>query len=350
MVKTVNIGGSEIGPGQPCFIIAEAGVNHNGDPALARELVLKAKAAGANCVKFQTFAAERVVTRAAPKAKYQLQVTDPAESQFAMLKKLELSVDAHRDLLALCKKEGIVFMSTPYSVEDARMLAEIGVPGFKIASGQIIETPFLEEIARMGLPIILSTGMATLAEVDEAVRCILATGNDKLVLLQCTTNYPSAADDANLRVMDTLSQAFGLPVGYSDHTEGITVCFGAVGRGATVIEKHFTLDRKMPGPDHSSSAEPADLEALVRGVRDVEAALGSPVKRPTARESGNIAGMRRSIVAAGEIPAGTVLTREMFRFKRPATGIAPARLGELVGRKARRTIAPDAMLSWADVE
>ena len=343
-MKKVVIDGQPIGASHPCFIIAEAGVNHNGDLQRARELVQRAKQAGANCVKFQTFKAERVVTASAPKAAYQLKVTDPAESQLAMLRKLELSESDHRVLLSECREEGIVFLSTPYSMEDAELLHALGVPGFKIASGQLVELPFLAMIARFNKPVILSTGMATLGETQEAVATLRNHGNDQIIVLQCTTNYPSRLADTHLRSMATLAKATDTIVGYSDHTEGITACLASVALGAAVLEKHFTLDRTLPGPDHLCSSEPAELAALVQGVREVETALGGDVKQPSPAELANLAGMRRSIVAARAIKAGEVTTPSDFAFKRPATGFAPKRLHELLGRKARNDIAADAQV------
>ncbi len=340
-MQPIKIAQHLIGAGHPCFMIAEAGVNHNGDPAMAAELVRQAKACGADCVKFQTFRAERVVTAAAPKAAYQLKVTDPAESQFAMLRKLELSEAAHRELIAQCRREGIVFLSTPYSIEDAELLHDLGVPGFKVASGQLVELPFLADLARFGKPIILSTGMATMAEITEAVATVRAQGNDQLVVLQCTTNYPSALADTNLRAMNSIRATTGAVTGYSDHTEGINACLASVALGAAVVEKHFTLDRALPGPDHRCSFAPAELAALVRGVREIEAALGTAAKQPTAAELANLSGMRRSIVAARALSAGEKVTAADFAFKRPATGLAPKRLGELLGRTARTDIAAD---------
>lgn len=343
-MNTLNIAGRIIGPGHPCFIIAEAGVNHNGDLAMAQELVRRAKACGADCVKFQTFKAERVVTVAAPKAAYQLKVTDPAESQLAMLRKLELTESDHRVLLEQCRRENIVFLSTPYSIEDAALLDHLGVAGFKIASGQLVELPFLAAIARFNKPVILSTGMATLEEAVEAVDTLRAHGNNQIIVLQCTTNYPSALADANLRAMAAIGAATRASAGYSDHTEGITACLASATLGATVIEKHFTLDRSLPGPDHRCSSEPAEFAALVRGVREIASALGDGIKRPTATELANLPGMRRSIVAARPIRAGERVSAADFTFKRPATGLAPKRLSELIGRVARTDIAADAQI------
>jgi N-acetylneuraminate synthase/N,N'-diacetyllegionaminate synthase len=329
------------------YVIAEAGVNHNGDLALAKELVEEAKAAGADCVKFQTFRAERIVTATAPKACYQLEVTSREESQLQMLKRLELSLDAHRELLTYCQKLQIDFLSTPYSLEDIEFLEGVGVLAYKVASGQIVEPDFLQAVARQGKPIYLSTGMATLAEVDDAVRTIRMTGNDQITLFQCTTNYPSSVEDANLFAIPTMAVACGCPVGYSDHTQTDTACLVAIGLGARVIEKHLTLDKGMAGPDHSASAEPAEFRRLVAAIREAEKALGSRRKEPCAAEVVNARGMRRSIVAARQIKAGELFSRELLAFKRPGTGIRPALLQELLGCRAHRDIAADEMITWS---
>ncbi|MEQ1861200.1 MAG: N-acetylneuraminate synthase family protein [Chthoniobacteraceae bacterium] len=341
-----DILGRRVGPGYPAFIIAEAGVNHNGDPDLARRLVLGAKAAGADCVKFQTFKAERVVTAAAPKAAYQLGTTDPAESQLAMLRKLELPAVAYRELIALAAAEGLAFFSTPYNEEDVDFLASLGIGAFKLASLSVVEPAFLRYVARQGKPMILSTGMATLDEVVLAVETIRASGNEQIVVLQCTTNYPSRLADVNLRAMLTMRAACDVPVGYSDHTAGNTACVAAIALGACVIEKHFTIDRTLPGPDHTTSCDPAEFAALVRELRGAELLLGSAEKSPCEIERTNAIGMRRSITARRAIAAGEVFTPDMLSFKRPSTGISPARLDHLIGRIAQCDIPADALLTW----
>ena len=330
----------------PSFVIAEVGVNHNGDMSVAFRLIEEAKRIGANCVKFQSFRADRVATRGAPKAAYQMKVTDVAESQFDMLRALELSPAQHAELVACCRDNAIQFLSTPYDLQDAEMLARIGVRGFKLASIHLVELPYLRELVAFGLPIILSTGMATLAEVDVAVRTLREVGHDSFVVLQCTTNYPARAADANLRAMVTMRDALGACVGYSDHTEGIAATLASVALGARVVEKHFTLDRAMPGPDHSCSSDPVEFEALVRGIREVEAALGTGVKLPSEAERANTPGMRRSIVSARDLAPGQTLRREDVAFKRPATGIAPARLDELLGRRVVEAVPADSPLQW----
>jgi N-acetylneuraminate synthase/N,N'-diacetyllegionaminate synthase len=350
MVTTFEIAGRRLGGDTPCFVIAEAGVNHNGSVATAKQLVAEAKRCGADCVKFQTFKAERIVTASSPKASYQFRTTDPKESQLEMLRKLELSEAAHREIFAYAQQVGIPCISTPYNLEDIALLKELGVPALKIASGQLVEPYFLRAAAETGLPLIVSTGMADLAEVAVAVDTIRVGGNDRLALLQCTTDYPSRTADANLRVMATFRQAFECVVGYSDHTEGIAVCLGAVALGAQVIEKHFTLDRALPGPDHACSSDPAEFAAFTRGVRDVEAALGRGVKIPSEAERRNTLGMRRSIVAREALKRGTVLAEHHFAFKRPASGLAPSLLPRLVGRKLKADLPADALLSWEAIE
>jgi N,N'-diacetyllegionaminate synthase len=341
-----SIGNRLVGDGQPAFIIAEAGVNHNGDVEIAKELIRQAKRTGADCVKFQTFAAQRVITKSAPKAEYQLKTTNPAESQFEMLKKLELAEEHYLELLELCAQEDIIFMSTPYNPEDVDFLVKLGTPAFKLASIHLAEPSFIAYVAQTGKPLILSTGMATMAEIDEAVRTIRATGNEQFVVLQCTTNYPSDLQDANLRVIPTLKNAFGCLTGYSDHTQTDSACIASIALGACVIEKHFTLDTAMPGPDHSSSFDPPQFAKLVSAIREVEQALGSPYKHPTPVEVRNAQGMRRSIVAKRAIQQGQTLTAEMLTFKRPASGLRPALLPEILGKTAACDIQEDELLRW----
>lgn len=345
----ISISGRAIGKNEPVFIIAEAGVNHNGSPNLARQMVIEAKKAGADCIKFQTFKAERVVTRNAPKAAYQMKTTSKAESQLEMLKKLELSLSDYEEIIALCHKQGIIFLSTPYSSEDADFLVKLGVPAFKIASGQIVEPSFLQCVAGKFLPVILSTGMATSEEVGEAVRTIRNTGNNELILLQCSTNYPTVPGDVNLRAMRAMELEFGLNVGYSDHTQADLACIAAVAMGACVIEKHFTMDKGLSGPDHSCSADPVELRQLVEKIRETEIILGSDKKSPTEAEKKNMPGMRRSIATNRLIKAGTLITRDMVDFKRPATGISPVLLGDVLGTTARVDIPGDTLVDWADL-
>lgn len=341
----LDIAGRKVGHGQPCFLIAEAGVNHNGDLEMARLLVRIAAEAGADAVKFQTFSAERTVTDYAPKAEYQLRSTDPAESQVEMLRRLELSDDAHRELLAESRRLGILFLSTPFDELSADFLETLGLPAFKIPSGEITNLPFLEHVARKGRPMIVSTGMATLAESEAAARAVTRAGNPGLILLHCTSAYPADPKDANLRAMRTMEEALGFATGYSDHTTGIEISLAAAALGACVIEKHFTLDRGLPGPDHAASLSPDELRALVSGVRRVEAALGHGRKEPAACEAEIAIISRKSIVAARVIPAGARITKELVAMKCPGTGFAPSMLDRVLGRSARREIPADAVIT-----
>lgn len=345
----LNIAGRLVGPGRPCYVIAEAGVNHNGSVEMALKLVDAAAAAGADAVKFQSFIAEEVVTRQAPKAAYQRQSTDPGQSQLEMIKALELAPAAHRAVLERCRARGVTFLSTPFDLPSLELLLSLGVPALKVPSGEITNLPFLARVGAAGPPVILSTGMADLEEVDAAVRTLARAGCPGLALLQCVSNYPADPADVNLKAMATLAEAFGLPVGYSDHTLGVEVALAAVALGACVIEKHFTLDRALPGPDHQASATPEELAALVAGVRKVEAALGHGRKEPAASEADTRSVARRSLVAAVDIPAGAALAEAMVAIRRPGTGIAPALLGGVLGRVARREIKAGSLLSWGDL-
>jgi len=326
------------------FIIAEAGVNHNGDPQLAMRLVEIAHEVGADAVKFQTFKAERLVSKHAPKADYQLRTTDESESHFEMIRKLELSEDVHRDLQSHCQKIGITFLSSPFDAMSARFLNEIGMPIFKIPSGEATNIPYLKTIGAFRKPVILSTGMCTLGDIEASVNALTESGAAAVTLLHCNSEYPTPFKDVNLKAMETLRNAFRLPVGYSDHTNGIEVSIAAVALGALVIEKHLTLDRGMPGPDHSASLGPAEFRALVTCVRNVELSLGDGVKRVTASEMKNISIARKSIVAARRINRGQILTQEDIDFKRPGTGLPPRRMNEIVGRTALRDFEPDELL------
>lgn len=332
------------------LVIAEIGVNHNGQVSLAKEMILEAKSCGADCVKFQTFKASRVASHSAPKATYQLGTTDASESQLAMLHKLELSEIEYRELAAFCDTHDVVFLSTPYDFEDADFLDKIGVQAFKVASGQAIETRFLQHLARKGKPILLSTGMCTLAEVDDAVRTIRKEGNEDIVVLQCTTNYPAAIQDSNLLAMRTMGDSLGVMVGYSDHTESLTAAVAAVAMGARVVERHFTLDKSLPGPDHSSSSEPHEFRKMVEMIRETELALGSPRKEPTLVEIENAKGMRRSLTARRDIRAGEKLDWATLTLKRPGTGINGRSVNLILGRSARRDILADTILTLDMVE
>lgn len=331
-------------------IIAEIGVNHNGSLDLAKEMVRKAKECGADCVKFQTFKASRIASRQAPKARYQLSKTDRAESQHDMLQKLELSEADHRELVSFCRQMGVAFLSTPYDIEDADFLDGLGVTAFKVASGQAIELRFLQHLARKGKTILLSTGMCTLAEVDEAVRTMRQAGNEMIVALQCTTNYPSSLADCNLLAMRTMAQSLGVRVGYSDHTESLTAAVLSVALGACVIERHFTLNRKLEGPDHSSSSEPAEFKTMVQMIREAEIALGSARKEPASVEVENAKAMRRSLTAVRNIREGETLDWNNLTLKRPGTGICGKSVDLIIGRKARRALAADELLTLDKIE
>lgn len=333
--------------GRRCFTIAEAGVNHNGDLRRALRLVDAAAAAGADAVKFQTFAADRLAVASAPKAAYQKKRTPAGQSQLEMLRRLELSESDHRALIARCRKRGILFLSTPFDEQSADMLDRLGVAAFKLPSGELTNLPFLRHVARKGKPMIVSTGMAGLAEVRDAVGAVRRAGVPELVLLHCVSNYPAAPETINLRAMAAMAKAFGVPVGYSDHTLGLEISFAAAALGAAVIEKHFTLDRRLPGPDHACSLEPDELKAWVRGIRAVESSLGHGRKEPAPGEADTARAARKSLVAARAIPAGARLTADMVAAKRPGTGISPAQLGRVLGRRARRSIPADALLSWS---
>lgn len=330
-----------------CIVIAEAGVNHNGSLDLAHRLVDVAVQADADFVKFQTFRTEALVTRTAQKAAYQKRTTGHTESQFEMLKKLELDENAFRELAAYASSKNIGFLSTPFDIESARFLATLGVSAFKVSSGDLTNLPFLRELAGMGFPIILSTGMATLGEVEDAVETCECAGVpiDKLTLLHCTTEYPAPAEEINLRAMQTIADAFpGAMFGYSDHSEGIEIPIAAVALGAQVIEKHFTLNRTMEGPDHKASLEPTELAVMVRAIRRVGVALGDGRKRPTVSELSNREIARKSIVAARPIAKGEVFTEQNLSIRRPGNGISPARWDCLIGQPATRDYAQDEMI------
>jgi len=344
-MQEVQIANKLVGPQQLVFVIAEAGVNHNGDLKAARDLIDVAVSAGADAVKFQTFRAELLATPDAPKAEYQLQTTGTAESQLEMLRGLELSTDAHRELQAYCRERSIIFLSTPFDEEAVDLLDELGVPAFKISSGDLTNSPLLEYVAGKGKPVILSTGMAEISELIEAVSVLNSAGCENPILLHCVSNYPAEPAEANLRVMQTMRAAFNLPVGFSDHTEGIDVSLAAVALGACVIEKHFTLDRTLPGPDHRASLEPAELHQLVQSIRRIESALGTGRKAPAASEVEIAKVARRSLFAGTDIAAGATLKREMVIVRRPGTGISPSQLNTLLGRRTVHKIASGTLLT-----
>ncbi|MDK9695294.1 MAG: N-acetylneuraminate synthase [Siculibacillus sp.] len=355
---------------RPCLIIAEAGVNHNGDIDMALELVDRAAEAGADVIKFQTFRADLLARPDAPKADYQERTTGRTESQYQMLKRLELSPEGHRIVMARCAERGIEFLSTAGETTSLDLLVkEFSQKRIKLGSGELTNAPLLLATARSGVEIILSTGMGTLGEVEEALG-VLAFGmigegassrsafaatlhdprawealGSRVTLLHCTTEYPAPIERTNLRAMETMERAFGLPVGYSDHSEGLAVSFAAVARGARMIEKHFTLDRALPGPDHAASVEPRELADLVRGIRAVESALGTGIKQPGGPELANRVIVRRSVVAARDLPQGHVLTEADLTVLRPGNGLSPMAMWDIVGSRLDRGVRAGEQIS-----
>lgn len=330
------------------FIIAEAGVNHNGDLEMARRLIDAAADAGCDAVKFQTFRAEALVSRAAQMAEYQKTNTGREESQYAMLKRLELSPEQHHVLMQHAAARGILMFSTAFDLHSVAFLRELDIPFWKIPSGEITNYPYLVQIAAIGRPVILSTGMATLAEISDAVNLLLEHGlqREQLCILHCNTEYPTPWSDVNLRAMNSLAQAFGTASGYSDHTLGLEIPIAATALGARVIEKHFTLDRSLPGPDHKASLEPHELHGMVSAIRAIELSLGDGVKRPSASESRNRPIARKSIVAARAISAGEVFSEDNLTIKRPGTGLSPMLWPQLIGRRASRDFAEEELIEW----
>ena len=323
------------------LIIAEAGVNHNGDVKIARRLVDAAADAGADLVKFQTFNAELLATESAPKAHYQKRVGDEAQSQLAMLRELELSADMHETLLAYCRERNISFFSTGFDIESLDYLASLGLGRFKIPSGEITNLPYLRHIGAFGAPLILSTGMSTMGEIEAALDVLEAAGTSrsKITVLHCNSDYPTQMQDVNLRAMCSIRDAFGVDVGYSDHTLGIEVPIAAVALGATVIEKHLTLKRSLPGPDHSASLEPQEFASMVQAIRNIEQALKGGIKRPSLNELKNKAVVRKSLVASKPIRAGERFSEENITAKRPGTGISAMRWDEVIDRIAVKDFA-----------
>jgi N,N'-diacetyllegionaminate synthase len=336
--------GRRIGDGAPCFVIAEAGINHNGQLDVARRLIEAAATAGADAVKFQTFSAERLVTPGAAKAEYQARTTGSAESQLDMLRRVELTPADFARLRDHARECGITFLSTPFEEASVDVLMDLGVELIKVPSGEITNLPFLSHVGRTRKPVILSTGMSTLDDVLAATTALRDAGTTDLVVLQCVSEYPAAVSDANLRVMATLRDAVGVPVGFSDHTLGLLVPQAAVALGACVIEKHLTLDRRMEGPDHAASIEPDEFKDLVRSIRQIESALGNGVKAPTPGERGVAAVARKSVVALVAIPAGTILDATLVGLRRPGTGLPASKLPDILGRPARVHIAAGTLL------
>ena len=332
------------------FIIAEAGVNHNGSIEIAKKLIEAAKSSGADAIKFQSFKAEKLVTKSASKAHYQKNETSPDETQFEMIKKLELSDKDFFELSNYAKKRKIQFLSSPFDEESADLLEQIGISIFKIPSGEINNLSFLEHIAKKNRKIILSTGMASLGEIEDAVKSIHSTGNKNLVLLHCTTAYPAPYNEINLNAIKTLRDVFKIPVGYSDHTIGIEIALAAVALGAEVIEKHFTLDRNMKGPDQKASLEPDEFSKMVISIRNIKESLGDGIKSPTFSEIKNIHIVRKSIVLSQNIKRGGRLNFKNTSIKRPGTGIEPKMLKFLIGMKVNKNLPKDTILRWDDLK
>lgn len=329
------------------LIIAEAGVNHNGDMSLAKELIAAAAEAGADLVKFQTFIAANIISRSAPKAEYQKGATDPQESQQEMVRKLELTRENHLELMAECKRQEIGFFSTAFDKDSIDLLEELGGAEIvKVPSGELTNLPYLRYLTRHGKRVLLSTGMANLGEIEAAINVVEQAGTprEKITVLHCTTEYPTPMEDVNLRAMVNIGKAFGVSVGYSDHTPGIEIPIAAVALGATVIEKHFTLDRNLPGPDHRASLEPNELKAMVQGIRNIEKALGDGGKRPSPSELKNKPIARKSLVAARPIKAGEAFSEDNLMAKRPGTGISPMQWDEVIGRTAPRDFSEDELI------
>lgn len=338
-MQPLTIDGRPIGAGAPAFVIAEVGVNHNGDPALAARMVDAIADAGADCVKFQTFSAEEFVSNPDDTYEYESQGRRVRESMLEMFQRLELKREEFRTLFARARARGLVPLSTPTDRDAVDLLDELGAGAFKVGSDDLVYTPFLEYVADKGKPVILSTGMADEADVARAVAAVRGRGNDRIVLLHCVSSYPTPPAELNLRKIETLRSRFGVHVGFSDHSDGILAAGTAVGLGACVVEKHFTLDRNLPGPDHRFSADPAELAALVRRVREVETTLGEPAIVPTAPEREMAKLARRSIVAARDLPAGHRLAAADLAYKRPGTGLMPYRTVEVLGRRLRHAVA-----------
>ncbi|MCT7646438.1 N-acetylneuraminate synthase [Aliarcobacter butzleri] len=328
------------------FIIAEAGVNHNGSSELAKKLIDVASESGADAVKFQTFKAENLVSKNAQKAEYQKQTTDKNESQFDMIKKLELDVDTHKELMLYCKTKNIIFLSTPFDHDSIDLLSDLGLEIFKIPSGEITNLPYLRHIGRLNKKVILSTGMADIGEIEDALDVLIAAGTKKenITVLHANTMYPTPMEDVNLKAMVTIGNTFDVAFGYSDHTLGIEVDIAAVAMGACCMEKHFTLDKTMEGPDHNASLEPDELKAMVKAIRNIELALGSCVKKPSKSEIPNIQIARKSIVAKMDIKKGELLFEDNLTIKRPGNGINPMRWDEIVGSVATKDYKEDDLI------
>lgn len=336
-MKKIKLGGGWIGEGEPCFIIAEAGSNHDGKLEIAKRLIKAAKDAGADAIKFQTFKAEKL---ASPKY---------AKGMHKSLEKYELKAEWHAQLKKYADELAIVFLSTPFDEGSVDLLDKIGVPAFKVASGDLTHLPLLGYIAKKRKPMIVSTGGGSLGEVEEAINAIRNHGNNEIILMHCVSNYPAKIEDANIRAMITMRDTFHLPVGYSDHSLGSLVPLGAVALGACIIEKHFTLDRSLPGPDHPFAMEPDELKEMIIQIRNTEKALGSPIKKRTKSEDGVYKRARRSIFARRNIPKGTKITQDMVAILRPSVGLQPKFLDNVIGRKSKMDIKAHTSITWNEI-
>jgi len=349
MVAKIKIGDKLVGEGEPVFVVAEAGSNHDGKLTQAKKLVDVAANAGADAVKFQTFSADKIVAKTGPKAGYMKKVSEK-ESVYEIFKRIEFPRKWHREIAEHAGKKGLIFLSSPFDEEAVDLLDELDVPAFKVASGELTNLPLIGYMARKGKPLIVSTGAATMDEVGKAVSVIKRAGNKKIVLLHCVANYPASPEDANLLAMGALKQKFKLPVGYSDHTLGIAAPLAATALGAVMIEKHFTLSRKLSGPDHFYAIEPNELKTMVDGIRAVEKMRGAPTKKPVKAELEIRKLARRSIFAKVDIPAGTVIRKEMLVTLRPAIGLEPKYLESIVGKKAKRAIKQYEAVTWGKIK
>ncbi|HLV10338.1 MAG TPA: N-acetylneuraminate synthase [Halanaerobiales bacterium] len=346
---SVKINNRYIGDGHPVFIIAEAGSNHDGDLGQAKRLIDVAVEAKVDAVKFQTFTADKIAARTDDEIMKLEDEYDTADNLYDLYKGLELPRKWQKELRDYAQEKGIIFLSTPFDYEAVDQLEELGIPAYKIASFECIDIPFLRYIAKKGKPIILSTGMADLGEIEESLETIYNEGNKQVILLHCGISYPMPVEDVNLAAMDTMGQAFQLPIGYSDHTLGISVPISAVARGAKIIEKHFTLDNNLPGPDHKFALEPDELKAMVKGIREAEAAIGSPIKRHIPVEEIHYHRGRRSIFAVQDIPAGTKITTKMIAVLRPGIGLKPKYYDLVIGRTAQREIKAYEPITWEKI-
>ncbi len=328
------------------LIIAEAGVNHNGSVETAKIMIDEAANFGADAIKFQTFKAETLVSHLAEKAEYQKETTNKNESQYEMIKKLELDIDAHKELLDYCNKKSIKFLSSPFDLDSIDLLNNLGLDIFKIPSGEITNFPYLLKIAQLNKEVILSTGMSDLGEIEDALDVLLQNGTkrENITVLQCNTEYPTPYDDVNLKAMITMKNAFDVKVGFSDHTPGIEMPIAAAALGAEVIEKHFTLNKKMDGPDHKASLEPSEFSSMIKAIRNVEKAMGSGIKKPSTSEAKNLLIVRKSIIAKKKIIKGAILTENNLTIKRPGTGISPIFWEQIIGKTATRDYSEDEII------